>query len=71
METEWREQRAAINLIDSVSIEKVPRMTNAASAVAEHRIERIVCDLQVHRILEGTKEVIRRIIARGLVDRAH
>jgi alkylation response protein AidB-like acyl-CoA dehydrogenase len=45
-------------------------MTNAASAVTEHRIERIVCDLQV-RILEGTKDVIRRIIARGLVDRAH
>jgi hypothetical protein len=64
------EQRAAINLIDRVSIERVPPVTNAASAVTKHRIERIVCDLQV-RILEGTKDVIRRIIARGLVDRAH
>jgi alkylation response protein AidB-like acyl-CoA dehydrogenase len=65
------EQRAAINSIDSVSIEEAPPMTNAASAVAEYRIERIVCDLRVHRILEGTNEVIRRIIDRGLVDRAH
>jgi alkylation response protein AidB-like acyl-CoA dehydrogenase len=39
--------------------------------LAEYGIEKIVRDLRAHRILEGTNEVMRLIIARGLIDRSH
>jgi alkylation response protein AidB-like acyl-CoA dehydrogenase len=39
--------------------------------LAEYGIEKILRDLRVHRILEGTNEVMRVIIARSLVERAH
>jgi alkylation response protein AidB-like acyl-CoA dehydrogenase len=39
--------------------------------LAEYGMEKIVRDLRVHRILEGTNEVMRLIIARGLVQKAH
>jgi alkylation response protein AidB-like acyl-CoA dehydrogenase len=37
--------------------------------LAEYGIEKIVRDLRVHQILEGTNEIMRMIIARGLVGR--
>jgi alkylation response protein AidB-like acyl-CoA dehydrogenase len=39
--------------------------------LAEYGIEKIVRDLRVHRILEGTNEIMRLIIARGLVEASH
>lgn len=35
----------------------------------DHPIERYLRDLRVHRILEGTNEIMRVIIARRLLDR--
>jgi len=35
--------------------------------LADYGIERIVRDLRVHQILEGTNEIMRVIIARGLL----
>ena len=37
--------------------------------LAEYGIEKIVRDLRVHQILEGTNEIMRLIVARGLVGR--
>jgi alkylation response protein AidB-like acyl-CoA dehydrogenase len=37
--------------------------------LADYGIEKIVRDLRVHQILEGTNEVMRMIVARGLVGR--
>ena len=39
--------------------------------LAEYGIEKIVRDLRVHRILEGTNEIMRVIIARGLLEASH
>jgi alkylation response protein AidB-like acyl-CoA dehydrogenase len=39
--------------------------------LAEYGIEKIVRDLRVHRILEGTNEIMRLIIARSLVEASH
>jgi alkylation response protein AidB-like acyl-CoA dehydrogenase len=36
--------------------------------LAEYGLEKIVRDLRVHQILEGTNEIMRLIIARGLLD---
>lgn len=38
--------------------------------LADYGIEKIVRDLRVHQILEGTNEVMSMIVARGLVGRA-
>ena len=35
--------------------------------LADYGVEKIVRDLRVHRILEGTNEIMRVIIARGLL----
>ena len=35
--------------------------------LAEYVIEQIVRDLRVHQILEGTNEIMRLIVARGLI----
>ena len=35
--------------------------------LAEYGIEKIVRDLRVHQILEGTNEIMRLIVARGLI----
>ena len=37
--------------------------------LAEYGIEKIVRDLRVHQILEGTNEIMRLIVARGLIGR--
>jgi hypothetical protein len=37
--------------------------------LAEYGVEKLVRDLRVHQILEGTNEIMRLIIARGLVGR--
>ena len=37
--------------------------------LAEYGLEKIVRDLRVHQILEGTNEIMRLIVARGLVGR--
>ncbi len=37
--------------------------------LADYGIEKIVRDLRVHQILEGTNEIMRMIVARGLVGR--
>jgi alkylation response protein AidB-like acyl-CoA dehydrogenase len=39
--------------------------------LADYGIEKIVRDLRVHRILEGTNEIMRLIIARGLIETMH
>lgn len=36
--------------------------------MSEYGIEKIVRDLRVHQILEGTNEIMRLIIARKLVS---
>nr|WP_228046441.1 acyl-CoA dehydrogenase family protein [Saccharopolyspora sp. HNM0983] len=36
--------------------------------LAEYGLEKIVRDLRVHQILEGTNEIMRLIISRGLLD---
>jgi alkylation response protein AidB-like acyl-CoA dehydrogenase len=38
--------------------------------LAEYGVEKLVRDLRVHQILEGTNEIMRLIIARGLVGRS-
>ena len=38
--------------------------------LAEYGVEKIVRDLRVHQILEGTNEIMRVIIARGLLGRS-
>ncbi len=38
--------------------------------LAEYGIEKIVRDLRVHQILEGTNEIMRVIVARGLTGAA-
>ena len=35
----------------------------------EYGIERVVRDLRVHQILEGTNEIMRLIVGRNLVNR--
>ena len=35
--------------------------------LSEYGIEKIVRDLRVHQILEGTNEIMRLIVARGLI----
>jgi alkylation response protein AidB-like acyl-CoA dehydrogenase len=37
--------------------------------LAEFGVEKIVRDLRVHQILEGTNEIMRLIVARSLVGR--
>lgn len=37
--------------------------------LAEYGIEKIVRDLRVHQILEGTNEIMRLIVARGMIGR--
>ncbi len=37
--------------------------------LSEYGIEKIVRDLRVHQILEGTNEIMRLIVARSLIDR--
>src|SRR5918998_2932236 len=39
--------------------------------LSEYGIEKIVRDLRVHQILEGTNEIMRLIVARGLVGRGN
>jgi alkylation response protein AidB-like acyl-CoA dehydrogenase len=36
--------------------------------LADYGIEKIVRDLRVHQILEGTNEIMRVIVARGIVQ---
>jgi alkylation response protein AidB-like acyl-CoA dehydrogenase len=38
--------------------------------IHEYEVERLVRDLRVHQILEGTNEIMRLIIARGLLEKA-
>jgi alkylation response protein AidB-like acyl-CoA dehydrogenase len=36
--------------------------------LAEYGVEKIVRDLRVHRILEGTNEIMRLIVARKMLE---
>ena len=36
--------------------------------LADYGVEKIVRDLRVHQILEGTNEIMRVIVARGLIE---
>jgi hypothetical protein len=36
--------------------------------LGEYGMVRVVCDLRVHQILEGTNEIMRVIVARGLTE---
>ena len=38
--------------------------------LADYGIEKIVRDLRVHRILEGTSEIMRVIVARQMIDKS-
>lgn len=44
-----------------------PAPRNGDGRLSDHGIERIVLDLRVHRILEGTNENMRVNVARGLM----
>jgi alkylation response protein AidB-like acyl-CoA dehydrogenase len=35
---------------------------------SKRRVEKLVRDLRVHQILEGTNEITRVIVARGLIE---
>ena len=37
--------------------------------LADYGVEKLVRDLRVHRILEGTNEIMRLIVARDMVGR--
>lgn len=37
--------------------------------LADYGVEKIVRDLRVHQILEGTNEIMRLIVARSLIGR--
>jgi alkylation response protein AidB-like acyl-CoA dehydrogenase len=39
--------------------------------LADYGIEKIVRDLRVHQILEGTNEIMRLIVARGMVGQGY
>ena len=39
--------------------------------LADYGIEKIVRDLRVHQILEGTNEIMRVIVARALIAERH
>jgi alkylation response protein AidB-like acyl-CoA dehydrogenase len=39
--------------------------------LADYGVEKIVRDLRVHQILEGTNEIMRLIVARDLVGRGN
>jgi alkylation response protein AidB-like acyl-CoA dehydrogenase len=39
--------------------------------LSDYGIEKIVRDLRVHQILEGTNEIMRLIVARGLIGRGN
>ena len=45
------------------------QMLGGYGYLADYGIEKIVRDLRVHQILEGTNEIMRLIIARGIVGR--
>jgi len=36
--------------------------------LADYNVENLVRDLRVHQILEGTNEIMRVIVARGLIE---
>ncbi len=36
--------------------------------LSDYGVEKIVRDLRVHQILEGTNEIMRVIVARGLIE---
>jgi alkylation response protein AidB-like acyl-CoA dehydrogenase len=38
--------------------------------LADYGVEKIVRDLRVHQILEGTNEIMRLIVSRELIGRA-
>ena len=45
------------------------QMLGGYGYLADYGMEKIVRDLRVHQILEGTNEIMRLIVARGLVGR--
>ena len=68
---EWRdfaEKRFATDTGFNVANQAL-QMLGGYGYLAEYGIEKIVCDLRVHQILEGTNEIMRLIVARELVGR--
>ena len=47
---------------------KALQMLGGYGYLADYGLEKIVRDLRVHQILEGTNEIMRLIIARGLIE---
>src|SRR5208283_5445217 len=41
---------------------------DALQLLADYGVEKLVRDLRVHQILEGTNEIMRVIVARGLIE---
>ena len=49
-------------------VDEALQMHGGYGYMQEYEIERILRDLRVHRILEGTNEIMRLIIARKLLE---
>lgn len=50
--------------------DKAMQMHGGYGYLQEYQIERIFRDLRVHQILEGTNEIMREIVAKGVLDKA-
>ena len=46
----------------------MPQLHGGYGYLSDYGIEKIVRDLRVHQILEGTNEIMRMIISRALID---
>jgi alkylation response protein AidB-like acyl-CoA dehydrogenase len=47
--------------------DKAMQLHGGYGYLCDYQIERIFRDLRVHQILEGTNEIMRLIVARGLI----
>ena len=51
-----------------VPLPSLPSLSVRFCPLADYGIEKIVRDLRVHQILEGTNEIMRLIVARDMVS---
>ena len=50
------------------SVDEALQLHGGYGYLADYEIERFARDTRVHRILEGTNEVMRLIVSRALLD---